>query len=98
MLITFSSKAHADITMLGDVGEQMLRLMGHSGRVPGAMNPEDLPAALNLLEKAVADSKAVEQQQDSDGEFKPGLAQRALPLINLLKAAIAQQADVMWDL
>lgn len=97
MLITFSSKVHADITMLGDVGEQMLRLMGHSGQIPGAMNPEDLPAALSRLEKAVADSKATEQKTDADAEFKPDLAHRALPLIGLLKAAIKQNADVMWD-
>lgn len=95
MLVTFSSQAHADITMFGDVAQQMLKIIGHSGTVPGAMNPEDLPAALAKLEKAAAESKSAEQQ-DADAEFKPGLAQRALPLISLLKAAIAQDADVMW--
>lgn len=97
MLVTFSSKAHADITMFGDVAQQMLKIMGHSGAVPSALNAQDLPAALANLQKAVADSKAAEQQTDADAEFKPGLSQRALPLINLLKAAIAQNADVIWD-
>ncbi|MDT8310003.1 MAG: DUF1840 domain-containing protein [Methylophaga sp.] len=97
MLVTFSSKAHADITMFGEVAQQMLKIMGHSGAVPSALHAQDLPAALANLQKAVADSKAAEQQTDADAEFKPGLSQRALPLINLLKAAIAQNADVMWD-
>ncbi len=97
MLVTFSSPAHADITMFGDVAQQMLKIMGHSGTVPSAFNPDDLPAALAKLEKAVADSKAAEQQADPDAEFKPGLAQRALPLISLLRASIEQNEDVMWD-
>lgn len=96
MLITFSSPAHADITMFADVAQQMLEIMGHSGTVPSAFNPEDLPAALANLQQAVTKSKAIEQYQDADAEFTPGLAQRALPLISLLKAAIAQQANVVW--
>lgn len=97
MLVTFSSPAHADITMFGDVAQQMLKIMGHSGTVPSAFNPEDLPSALAKLENAVNESKAAEQQPDPDAEFKPGLAQRALPLISLLKAAIEQNKDVMWQ-
>lgn len=97
MLVTFSSKAHADITMFGDVAQQMLQIIGHSGTVPGALHSEDLPVALARLEQAVADSKTIAQKPDADAEFKPGLAQRALPLISLLKAAIARQENVMWD-
>lgn len=97
MIVTFSSAAHADITMFGDVAQQMLKIMGHSGTVPSAFNPQDLPAALAKLEQAAAESKAAEQQPDPDAEFKPGLAQRAMPLIGLLRAAIDQNEDVMWD-
>lgn len=96
MIITFSSKAYANITMMGDVANNMLKIMGHSGTIPGAFQPQDLPMALANLQKAVDSSKAAEQDP-KDGEFKPGLSQRALPLINLLKAAIESNADVMWD-
>jgi hypothetical protein len=96
MLVTFTSKASADITMFGDVAVQLLRLMGHSGTVPGAMQPVDLAPALAKLEKAVTQSKTEQQSTDPDDEFKPALSQRALPLISLLKAAISQNADVMW--
>lgn len=98
MLVTFSCRAHADITMFGDVAKKLLKLMGHSGTIPSALLPEDLPAALARLEAAVAASKAAEQQEDPDADdFQPGLAQRALPLITLLRAAIAAHAEVMWD-
>lgn len=96
MIVTFSTKAYADITMFGDVAKDMLKIMGHSGTIPGAFQPQDLPAALSNLQKAVNSSKAAEQDPQ-DGEFKPGLSQRALPLINLLKAAIDANADVMWE-
>lgn len=98
MIVTFTSRAHADITMLGDVARQLLKIMGHTGTVPSALMPEDLPAALARLEAAVAASKAAEQSPDpNEDEFKPGLAQRALPIISLLKAAIAANETVMWD-
>lgn len=96
MIVTFSTKAYADITMFGDVAKDMLKIMGHSGTIPGAFQPQDLPSALSNLQKAVDSSKAAEQDPQ-DGEFKPGLSQRALPLINLLNAAINANADVMWD-
>tara|TARA_R110000824_G_C14998790_1_gene655996 strand:- start:151 stop:447 length:297 start_codon:yes stop_codon:yes gene_type:complete len=96
MIVTFSTKAYADITMFGDVAKDMLKIMGHSGTIPGAFQPQDLPSALSKLQTAVDSSKAAEQDPQ-DGEFKPGLSQRALPLINLLNAAIDANADVMWD-
>lgn len=96
MIVTFSTKAYADITMFGDVAKDMLKIMGHSGTIPGAFQPQDLPSALSNLQKAVDSSKAAEQDPQ-DGEFKPGLSQRALPLINLLNAAIDANADVMWE-
>lgn len=96
MIVTFTTKAYANITMMGDVAKNMLKLMGHSGAIPGAFQPQDLPAALSKLQQAVDSSKTAEQDP-KDGEFKPSLSQRALPLINLLTAAIDAHVDVMWD-
>jgi hypothetical protein len=49
MLITFQTKAYANITMFGDVAIALLKLMGHSGTVPGALMADDVPAALAHL-------------------------------------------------
>lgn len=46
MLVTFSTKVYADITMFGDIALVMLKMMGHSGTVPSAIRAEDVPVAL----------------------------------------------------
>lgn len=97
MLITFSTKAYADITMFGDVALHLIHLMGHSGSVPGAILAEDVPAALGQLRVALAAGPVEDQGTDSDEEPKVSLNHRALPLIELLTAAASQGCNVMWD-
>ena len=46
MLVTFSSPVSADITMFGDVALRLIKLMGHSGTIPGALAAEDVAPAL----------------------------------------------------
>lgn len=100
MLVTFTTKAYADITMFGDVALSMLKMMGHSETVPGAILAEDVPAALDRLKRAIAAAPARNESgkaQDDDSDEPPvSLAHRALPLIELLIAAAQQKADVMW--
>ena len=65
MLVTFTSKAYADITMFGDVALGMLRMMGHSETVPGAILAEDVPAALDRLKRAIEAAKAMPARNES---------------------------------
>ena len=101
MLVTFRTKAYSNITLFGDVAVTLLKLMGHSGTVPSAIKAEDVPAALGRLRAAIAKQKTAprdaEQDQDDDVEPVVALAHRALPLMELLQAAAAQNSDVMWD-
>ena len=98
MLLTFSSPAYANITMFGDVALQMLKLMGRSATVPGALLAGDIPAALQRLETAVAaDKQSPEPEPSEEGETAVSFSQRALPLIELLKAAAKDKCNVMWD-
>ncbi|HEY5738521.1 MAG TPA: DUF1840 domain-containing protein [Gammaproteobacteria bacterium] len=99
MLITFKTTAYADITMFGDVGKQLLKMMGCSGEVPGAIRPEDLPAALDSLEAALARTprKVEAAGDDDDDQPRVGLHTRAGPLLELLRAAIADDAHVRWE-
>ena len=55
MLVTFKTEAYANITMFGEVAVTLLKLMGHSGTVPGALMAEDVPAALERLKAAVTE-------------------------------------------
>lgn len=95
MLITFHTDAFADITLFGEVGLGFLKLMGHSGTVPGAILAADVPAALAGLRAGVTAAAPV-AQTDTD-EPAVSVSNRALPLIQLFEAAIAAKADVMWD-
>ena len=53
MPITFKSKYSPDILMLETTGRELIRLMGHSGALPGSLAADDIPAALARLEAAV---------------------------------------------
>jgi len=99
VLITFRSKAHADITMFGEVALRLLKMMGHSGTVPGALLPEDIPAAVARLKAALAQLAPSDgaARDDEDEEPVVSLAQRAGPLLQLLEAAARDGVEVMWD-
>jgi hypothetical protein len=86
--------------MFGDVALNMLKLMGHSATVPGALLAEDIPAALQRLEAEIkANRQLPESDQPENGEDDDAvsLSHRALPLIELLKAAAKAKTNIMWD-
>ncbi len=97
MLVTFTTKAYADITMFGDVAIAMLKMMGHSGTVPSAILATDVPVALSRLTAAIDAEKTSPPVADKDAdEPVVSMAHRALPLINLLAAAAKAESNVMW--
>jgi hypothetical protein len=88
--------------MFGDVAIKLLKLMGHSGTVPSAIEPEDIPAALTRLKKAIAMEEMTsadegENDDDDPEEEHVSLRNRALPLIQLLEAAEREKVTVMWS-
>jgi len=101
MLVTFSCPAYTNITMFGDVAIQLLKYMGHSGTVPSALMAEDVAAALERLQKEIKKQAQLMLPQDSldknDEEPEVTLSHRALPLIELLKAAEKEKCNVMWE-
>ncbi|WP_031432661.1 DUF1840 domain-containing protein [Methylomarinum vadi] len=101
MLVTFSCSAYASITMFGDIAVRLLKMMGRSGTVPGAILAEDVPAALNHLmvelQRQQKLSEPVEKKDEEEGEPAVSLSHRALPLVELLEAAAREKCNVMWD-
>ena len=112
MLVTFRSTATESITMFQDVAVQLLKLMGATGRIPGALGPDDVVLALRQLEHATEQIKAGthvtparpadnedSKNEDEDEEREPpvDLATRAVPLLSILKRAAAAKAEVMWE-
>ena len=97
MLITFKSKAHADVVMFGDVARELIRLMGKTDALPSALGPEDIPRALSRLQAGLADLKRPEPDDDDEEDDKVRLHTRALPLIEMLTAARDAEVPVMWE-
>jgi hypothetical protein len=103
MLIKFKSDAYADIAMFGDIARRLLKMMGHSGTVPGAILADDVPAALERLRRGIESSPAENTELPADMQAEDladqpvSLGNRALPLIELLTAARTKRRDVMWE-
>lgn len=105
MLVRFSTKDYGDVIMFGDVALALLQMMGHSPTVPGALLAADVPAALGRLRAGLAAASAAppvvdegdDDDQNATGEPAISLATRALPLIDLLAAAVKSNSRVMWQ-
>ena len=110
MLYEFKSKAAGTVVMTGAVGDRMLAIIGRAPAPQGVFTPEQLGAAIEALQAAITAEKLALQQptpdaddkddRDDKGSDKAGkaisLAQRALPLIELLSAARAAGKPVTW--
>lgn len=102
MLVTFRSKAWGDVTLFGDVAVTLLKMMGHSGTVPGALRAAGIPAAVAQLQRSLAAAEkagpeTVPDKADPDTPPPISLGLRAYPLIQLLSASAEQDCDVLWD-
>ena len=111
MLVRFHSKASAGVTMFADIATELLRCMGTSGMVPGALLARDVPGALRRLRQAVESSEGeripqpgrpkqdrpADEQEDDRDAAKVNLRTRAYPLVQLLEAAAAEECAVVWE-
>lgn len=104
MLITFRCHSHSNVTMFGDIAIKMIKMMGHSGSVPGSISAQDIPDALSRLTSGLAAQEAIEknnsqsmEEDEEQEEQTVSLGRRAFPLIELLKSAIKEECEVMWD-
>lgn len=101
MLITFKSTAAASVQMFGNIALQLIELMGRQPKAPGALYAEDVPAALAQLQQGLAlqSSEQIPASADLQGDNPASipLHNRALPLIELMQAAVREQKGVSWE-
>jgi uncharacterized protein DUF1840 len=108
MIVTFKTKAHADITMFGNIAIELLKLAGMTGNVPTAILADDVPGRLAALERALgahraafgdsapASSEPAHVEDAHDEAAGPvSLRNRAMPVLELLRAAVADHTDVV---
>lgn len=94
MLYKFRSKASGDVIMNGTHGDELLRLVGREPAAQGIVQHADLPGAIAALEAAMATAEPA--GEDAQGRQRIGLRQRAWPLVQMMKRAHAQNADIVW--
>ncbi|OUL96405.1 DUF1840 domain-containing protein [Paraburkholderia hospita] len=105
MLITFQSPATADVVMLRDLAQYLLRLVGKRLDTRGVVLHDELPRAVSRLEAAISDDEKAgiareslqysrEHRHESDG----GLSQRAWPFLDMMREARKQNADIIRGL
>jgi hypothetical protein len=99
MLVTFSTNAYSDITMFGEVALTLLKMMDHSATIPGTILAAEVPEALRCLTATLNKEKSSSTPDEDKEGHEPvvSIANRALPLINLLAAAAKAGSNVMWE-
>ncbi len=111
MLIVFRSKAAGDILMLSQHALPVLQAVGKASgdQVPerGIFTHAQLQKAIDDLEHAIGLSEDPAEPTEKELERQPDLAhpmrkpvgfrQRAFPLLEMLRAALKQGHDVMWE-
>ncbi|MBK4736481.1 DUF1840 domain-containing protein [Noviherbaspirillum pedocola] len=111
MLMTFKSRAAAEILMYREHAQRILDMLGKDVD-QGVITVAELPAAIARLEKEIEASRAEarahqaeeEAARDSfdkdDDDVAPvqsvSFATRAYPLLEMMRAALKEQLPVMW--
>jgi hypothetical protein len=111
MLYRFQSQATGDVVMLPAHAEALLHIIGKDAAPQGVLTVEDMPAALAALQRAIAEEEARrahaagaaasadEEADDIDPqaeEERPGMRQRAWPLMQMIERAAAEGQAVVW--
>lgn len=107
MLVTFRSKAAANVIMLEDLAERLFGILERELMSEGIFTVEQIPIAISRLEAAIVQERAksqagqqkpLEQQTQERAEHEyPGLAQRAFPLLDMLRRAARTGEPVIWQ-
>ena len=97
----FKSKADGDLIMMGPVGDQILRILGREPAAKGIIEVAALPDAIRALEEAIAAAELArrdDNRTDNDeerGAEAVGLAQRAWPMLEMMRRSLAERADIV---
>lgn len=109
MLITFKSTAAAEITMLENLALYLLNLIGKQLGERGVITHHELAKAIQRLEVAIETEKKEDAAQEAQKnvldnhheeprEQPIGLAQRAFPLLDMMRTAYKREADILWGI
>ncbi len=106
MLIVFKSQASGDVMMFEKNARDLLAVIGKDRDASqGVITVEQLPEAIGRLRAAIDEDKASRSDVDSgepdpidqgSGQPRIHLAQRAIPLLELMQYALDDEKPVTW--
>lgn len=102
MIVTFKSKASGDVIMFGEAAHALMKIMGKDPEPKGIFTPEQLPGAIAALKQAIEESRRQPGPNEDEEAETPAmaqhvsLAQRAVPLLELLEWAHKKSVPVTW--
>lgn len=109
MLITFHSKAAAEVLMLSHNAAPLLRAAGKAfgDQLPerGVITRDQLGSAIAGIERAIQAAERPGAAADEHGDKPPvhpveqavELHQRAFPLLDMMRKSLAAGADITWE-
>jgi hypothetical protein len=104
-MITFQSDASGDVMMFDDVARSMMDIMNKEHSQRGVITVEQMPECISRLKAAIAEDRARARGRPAgEGEEETGvaarvsLAQRAIPLVELLERSLEREKPVLWGL
>ena len=107
MLYKFKSKATADLIMLGEHAEPILRVLGKEVGPQGIVLSADLQRAIELLEDAIKRhgrepsantdrSQGADEVVKQEGALAVSFGVRAQPMLSMMRQALKEEADIVW--
>ena len=107
MFYQFKCKAASDVMMDKTVADKILSAMGIVPHRPGIIEPAAMASAIRNLEAAIvvkaSAPEPVAAGEDSDEGLQPkeecvSFRQRAWPLLDMMRHALAEGVPVTWDI
>ena len=105
-MITFQSDASGDVMMFDEVAHRMMDIMGKDKTGRGVITVEQMPDCIARLKAAIADDRAkargkpqgegVGEEEETGVSARVSLAQRAVPLVELLERSLQREKPVLW--
>jgi Domain of unknown function (DUF1840) len=107
MIYEFKCRATGSIIMTQTVAERLLEIIDVQAGAKGIITVSKMPVSIEALERAIALEKeqtkaqgALVQTDTTEGHHDSSqtvsLAQRAFPMIEMMRAAFAAQKDITW--
>jgi hypothetical protein len=96
MLYKFKSKNAGDVIMFEANGRRMLEIIGKQPGPNGIILPDQMPAAIQALQAAIAHEEAGHDETGIVQGDGLSLRQRAVPFIDLLQRNHKAGHEVAW--